>query len=46
MEGIVTFLHVLGFFAFVIVLWCVLLAQRLRMRTLKFNEAADRAHCM
>ncbi|KAG8525327.1 uncharacterized protein KY384_008971 [Bacidia gigantensis] len=27
-EGIVTFLHVLGFFAFVIVLWCVFETHR------------------
>ena len=35
MEGIVTLVHVLGFFAFVIVLWYVLAAQNVQMHNLK-----------
>ena len=38
-EGIVTFIHVLGFFAFIVVLWCVLSDERLRARNEKFQNA-------
>ena len=39
-EGIVTFVHILGFFTFVIVLWCVISALRLQVGG--FNVIKDR----
>ena len=37
LEGIVTFIHVLGFFAFLIVLWYVFLAQHIVGRSNEFR---------
>lgn len=41
-EGIVTFIHVLGFFAFIIVLWCVLSSPPPRIETATIKLTAHR----